>query len=116
MLSIDVERRPAGGQHLQTWDSGEQIRDRLGRVGHALEVVQDEQQPLVAEHPGQAIHQPAPLLSHTQHAMADETRAGRGHDGGFLRFPSLFRLEKDENRMRMRKSKDLPQRTDGDTS
>jgi hypothetical protein len=48
--------------------------------------------------------------------MADETRAGRGHDGGFLRFPSLFRLEKDENRMRMRKSKDLPQRTDGDTS
>ena len=38
------------------------------RLEDTLEIVQDQQQPLSGEHPGQALRQPAALLPHAKHA------------------------------------------------
>jgi hypothetical protein len=57
----DVQRPPAGGQHVQLRAGAKQRVDQhRARVAHLLAVVEDQQQPLGSDHLGDGAGQPAP--------------------------------------------------------
>ena len=76
LLAVGVQRRAARHEHLRSWSPSKQAGDEGRRIEDTLEIVQDQQQPLSAEHPGQALRQPTALVPHAKHAGD-----GRGDQG-----------------------------------
>ena len=54
-LRADPQRCPAGGQHDETRAARHQLGDPGGRADHLLEVVEDDEQPPVAERVGEPV-------------------------------------------------------------
>ena len=67
LLTIAVQRRAAGDEHLHSWRPSEETANEGRRLEDTLEIVQHQQQPLSGEHPGQAFRRGRPLLPHAKH-------------------------------------------------
>jgi hypothetical protein len=74
-----VQRRAAGRQQRETRGARQDVGDERRGSDHPLAIVQDEQQPLAAEHPDEAVNQPPALLPH-----AEPLRDRGGHQNGVL--------------------------------